>query len=89
MKEVRLYLPDDVKEVVYWDSEFGKLAKQSVQTDDGRMAKAVQTFVKHEFPTFEEKAEEAMKDVTGFHYFGKSFSPNKIVATISFDGAEQ
>lgn len=87
MKEVRLYLPDDVKEVVYWDSEFGKLAKQPVQTGDViMMGKVVQKFIEHEFPTFEEKAKEVMKDV---NYFGKSFSPNKIVTTISFDGAEQ
>lgn len=83
MKEVRLYLPDDVKEVVYWDSEYGKLAKQSVETDNERMAKAVQKFIKHEFE------EKAKKDVMCFPCFGKSFSPNKIVATISFDRAEQ
>lgn len=65
MKEVRLYLPDDVKEVVYWDSKFGKLAKQSVKTDDGRMVKAMQEFIKDEFPSFEEDAERVMKDVVG------------------------
>ena len=65
MKEVRLYLPDDVKEIAYWDSEYGKLAKQSVETDGLRMAKAVQEFIKVEFPNFEEDAEKAMKDVVG------------------------
>lgn len=75
MKEVRLYLPDDVKEVVYWDSEFGKLAKQSVQTDSERMAKVVQEFIKDEYPKFEEAAEKAMKDVVGHYRYSSSPLP--------------
>lgn len=74
MKEVRLYLPDDVKEVAYWDSEHGKLAKQPVETDSERMAKVVQEFIKGEFPKFEEDTEKAMKDVVGhYRYSGLPF----------------
>lgn len=75
MKEVRLYLPDDVKEVAYWDSEYGKLAKQPVETDSERMAKAVQEFIKGELPKFEEAAEKAMKDVVGHYRYSSSPLP--------------
>lgn len=79
MKEVRLYLPDDVKEIAYWDSEYGKLAKQSVETDNERMAKAVQEFIKDEFPKFEEGAEKAMKDVVGHYRYSSSPLPTAVL----------